>query len=381
MANNIVGGLFGINPEQLMQQRQTTDAANAFRYAQLDPLERANMSIYQGGAGLARGVQGLLGGDPELERISKIKQLSSQFDLTTSTGARDFARALQPFAPNEAMMAAKRADEIEAATGKAKLTQAQTVKALRETRTPTSNLGKLITERDELVADGMSPKDPRIAAYDKAIAAAGEGNAPKLSLDLKMLDAAAGRRKDFITENKPLIDQGGQINQALTLISADTPFSQAAFENTVVSAFGGDKQKSVKEIQRLINTGSFDQRIENSLRKFATGKIGDATQDDQRNILEAVQGDLKRRYNSRRENIINSSRNVKELQGQEDYMAPTYEEMVGGGAAQGKKAYTVGETFNSKKQGVLTVTKVDAAGQPIEARNSAGQIGTLKGTK
>jgi len=381
MANNIVGGLFGINPEQLMQQRQTTDAANAFRYAQLDPLERANMSIYQGGAGLARGVQGLLGGDPELERISKIKQLSSQFDLTTSTGARDFARALQPFAPNEAMMAAKRADEIEAATGKAKLTQAQTVKALRETRTPTSNLGKLITERDELVADGMSPKDPRIAAYDKAIAAAGEGNAPKLSLDLKMLDAAAGRRKDFITENKPLIDQGGQINQALTLISADTPFSQAAFENTVVSAFGGDKQKSVKEIQRLINTGSFDQRIENSLRKFATGKIGDATQDDQRNILEAVQGDLKRRYNSRRENTIKSSRNVKELQGQEDYMAPTYEEMVGGGAAQGKKAYTVGETFNSKKQGVLTVTKVDAAGQPIEARNSAGQIGTLKGTK
>jgi hypothetical protein len=339
------------------------------------------MSIYQGGAGLARGVQGLLGGDPELERISKIKQLSSQFDLTTSTGARDFARALQPFAPNEAMMAAKRADEIEAATGKAKLTQAQTIKALRETRTPTSNLGKLITERDTLLADGMSSNDPTIAAYNKAIAAAGEGNAPKLSLDLKMLDAAAGRRKDFITENKPLIDQGGQINQALTLISADTPFSQAAFENTVVSAFGGDKQKSVKEIQRLINTGSFDQRIENSLRKFATGKIGDATQDDQRNILEAVQGDLKRRYNSRRENIINSSRNVKELQGQEDYMAPTYEEMVGGGAAQGKKAYTVGETFNSKKQGVLTVTKVDAAGQPIEARNSAGQIGTLKGTK
>jgi hypothetical protein len=381
MADNIVGGLFGINPEQLMQQRQATDASNAFRYAQLEPLEQAKMSIYQGGAGLARGVQGLLGGDPELERISKIKQLSSQFDLTTSTGARDFARALQPFAPNEAMMAAKRADEIEAATGKAKLTEAQTVKALRETRTPTSNLGKLITERDALLADGMSSNDPTIAAYNKAIAAAGEGNAPKLSLDLKMLDAAAGRRKDFITENKPLIDQGGQINQALTLISADTPFSQAAFENTVVSAFGGDKQKSVKEIQRLINTGSFDQRIENSLRKFATGKIGDATQDDQRNILEAVQGDLKRRYNSRRENTIKSSRNVKELQGQEDYMAPTYEEMVGGGAAQGKKAYTVGETFNSKKQGVLTVTKVDAAGQPIEARNSAGQIGTLKGTK
>jgi hypothetical protein len=357
-----------------MQQRQATDAANAFRYAQLDPLQQAKMSIYQGGAGLARGVGGLLGGDPEMEKMSKIKKLSTQFDLSSAEGLRNFAREIQQFAPQEAMMASSAADKRE-------LTQAQTTKALRETRTPTSNLGKLITERDELIAGGMSANNPRIAAYDKAIAAAGEGNAPKLSLDLKMLDIAGGRRKTFIDENKPLIDQGGQIKQALTLISADTPFSQAAFENTVVSAFGGDKQKSVKEIQRLINTGSFDQRVENSLRKFATGKIGDATQDDQRNILEAVEGDLKRRYNSRRENTISASRNVKELQGQENYMAPTYEEMVGGGAAQGKKAYTVGETFESKTQGVLTVTKVDASGQPIEAKNSAGKIGKLKGTK
>ena len=115
MADNIVGGLFGVSPEQLMRQRQATDASNAFRFAQLSPMERAQMSIYQGGAGLARGVQGLLGGDAELEKISKIQQLSSQFDLTTAAGARDFARALQPFAPQEAMMAVREADRLEAA--------------------------------------------------------------------------------------------------------------------------------------------------------------------------------------------------------------------------------------------------------------------------
>lgn len=109
----IVGGLFGVSPEQLMRQRQVADTANAFRYAQLDPLQQAKMSIYQGGAGLGRGVQGLLGGDPELEKISKIKQLSSQFDLTTAEGARDFARALQPFAPQEAMMAVREAERME----------------------------------------------------------------------------------------------------------------------------------------------------------------------------------------------------------------------------------------------------------------------------
>lgn len=111
----IVGGLFGVSPEQLMRQRQMTDASNAFRFAQLDPLQRANMAIYQGGAGLGRAAQGLLGGDPELERVSQIKQLSSQFDLTTPEGARDFARALQPFAPQEAMMAAREAERMEQA--------------------------------------------------------------------------------------------------------------------------------------------------------------------------------------------------------------------------------------------------------------------------
>jgi hypothetical protein len=111
----IVGGLFGVSPEQLMRQRQATDTANAFRFANLDPMQRAQMSIYQGGAGLGRTVGGLLGGDPELERVSQIKQLSTQFDLTTPQGARQFAQALQPFAPNEAMQAVREADRMEAA--------------------------------------------------------------------------------------------------------------------------------------------------------------------------------------------------------------------------------------------------------------------------
>jgi hypothetical protein len=111
----IVGSLFGVSPEQLMRQRQATDTSNAFRFAQLDPMQRAQMSIYQGSAGLGRAVGGLLGGDAELEKVSQIKQLSSQFDLTTADGARKFAQALQPFAPQEAMMAVREAERMEQA--------------------------------------------------------------------------------------------------------------------------------------------------------------------------------------------------------------------------------------------------------------------------
>jgi hypothetical protein len=148
MADNIVGGLFGVNPQQLMQQRQTIDASNAFRYAQLDPLEQAKMSIYQGGAGLARGVGGLLGGDPELEKVSAIKQLSSQFDLSSATGMRDFARSLQSQYPQEAMLAAKRADELE-----------------------TSNLGRQQIQTNIQRTEGTIAREDKAAAQNEQLRA------------------------------------------------------------------------------------------------------------------------------------------------------------------------------------------------------------------
>lgn len=159
----IVGSLFGVSPEQLMRERQATDFANAYKVAQLDPLEQAKMAIYQGGAGIARGVQGLLGGDPEMERVSKIQQLSSQFNLTTPEGARQFAQALQPFAPREAMMAVREAERMEAVTGKADLTAAQTAKALREpSRTALSTLiasGKYTPASIALYEKSENPAD------------------------------------------------------------------------------------------------------------------------------------------------------------------------------------------------------------------------------
>ena len=51
---DIVNSLFGIDPEALQQQRAAIDSANAFKFAQLDPLQRANMAIYQGSAGIGR---------------------------------------------------------------------------------------------------------------------------------------------------------------------------------------------------------------------------------------------------------------------------------------------------------------------------------------
>jgi hypothetical protein len=224
MADNIVGGLFGVNPQQLAQQRQATDTSRAFQFANLGPAEQAQYGAYLGGSQLGRAATGLMGGDAELQKASAIKQLSSQFDLTSPAGMREFAQALQQIAPNESMMAAKRADEMDAATGKATLTQAQTVKALREQRIPTSPLGKLQFERQELLDAGFSPNDPRVLAYDdaikatgltgkKAIAASAPGGGPDTSN--KAFEAADPEAlKEYRTQARAASGQLAMITQA-----------------------------------------------------------------------------------------------------------------------------------------------------------------------
>jgi len=115
MADNIVGGLFGVDPAALQRQQQMTDTANAYRFAQLDPMQQAKMAQYQGGAGLARGIGGLLGmEDPELAKASMAKKLAGQFDITNPEGLRQYAQALaQNGAPDLAQMAAVEADKRE----------------------------------------------------------------------------------------------------------------------------------------------------------------------------------------------------------------------------------------------------------------------------
>ena len=139
MADNIVGGLFGISPEQLMQQQQTRDVEQQMLAGRSAAIPGSMMSpslapfyqqATQQGQLIGRGVGALLGAqDPELQKITQIKQLSTQFDLSSPTGMRDFARSLQTQFPQESMMATARADEMEKSSLTRQKTQADITKA------------------------------------------------------------------------------------------------------------------------------------------------------------------------------------------------------------------------------------------------------------
>lgn len=119
MADNIVGGLFGVDPaafqQQQQQQQQTAMSSRAFNYANLDPNQQAQYGAYVAGGLGGQAIQGLFGAeDPQIQKARMAKQLASQFDITSSEGLKQYASALaQNGAPDLAQMAADRAMQME----------------------------------------------------------------------------------------------------------------------------------------------------------------------------------------------------------------------------------------------------------------------------
>ena len=151
MADSILT-LFGIDPAALQQQRAATDFSNAFKFAQLDPLQRANLSISQGSAGFGRGIHQLLGGDEQLNKATKVRELSSQFQMTTPEGLREFAQAVSPFAPDVAQQAIKRSDEM-------RLTSANIFQKSGENINTLISSGKFTPESLAIYKQTRDPKD------------------------------------------------------------------------------------------------------------------------------------------------------------------------------------------------------------------------------
>jgi len=254
----IVNSLFGIDPAALQQQRAATDTAQAFRFAQLDPLQRANMAIYQGSAGIGRGINQLLGGDEQLNKATQVRQLASQFDMTSADGLRQFAQAVAQVAPDVAQQAIRRSDEIVTTGLKQAESIATTQAKLREKTLPTSGLGKLITEKEALLASGVHANDPRVVAYDNAIKAEGEGKAPKVAIDLGgVFDKAFAKQEgekqaeDWAKAGQAYSDASAlarNVREMESVVGTAFVGSYGSLQAGVSRAFGGCKRLNDTEV-------------------------------------------------------------------------------------------------------------------------------------
>ena len=114
----------GLSPEQAQAQ---IDEQRALQFANLNPQQRMAAGIYQGITGIGRALGAR---DPMLEQASQMRELAQQFDMGTSQGQMQYARALQKAGNIQgAQMAIMQASELanrEAVLGKTKAETAKT---------------------------------------------------------------------------------------------------------------------------------------------------------------------------------------------------------------------------------------------------------------
>lgn len=95
MADDIVGGLFGVNPDMYQQQQQQQVFNRAVALQNLDPFQQAAVGVQQAGYNLAGALGGAMGGvDPQLQRISTLNAISKQIDQSNPESILQGARLL-----------------------------------------------------------------------------------------------------------------------------------------------------------------------------------------------------------------------------------------------------------------------------------------------
>jgi len=401
MADSIVGGLFGITPEMYQQSKAEQGLAEGAQLGAMSPDAFGRSMLYAGGAQLGRGIGGALGAvDPQLQLISMRNAVMKEVNPNDPNSIMEGARKLGQFDPvgaNALALQARTAAELIARTAKENqqistlraqedlartgkkptkvleaeaLADAKQALSLLEKDTPEYNRQKNIIAQiqsgdTDVIEIGVpnqpnmrqkiiiNKQDPNAGYTTLGNPYSGLTSSINMPLDIKMTNQELDWRKQFLTENKPVIDQGANVRQSISLLSqsGQNPFAQAAFENTVVSAFGGDKQKSNAEIKRLVNAGSLDQRVANTLSNFFEGTSSVATKEDQKKVLEAVDVALEARYNNAAKNW---SAGLEKAKVKSDLVIPKYNEVVG---ATPVKQFNEGDKVRNIQTGKMSVIK------------------------
>lgn len=180
---SIVGGLFGMTPEQydmsLRQQEQATGA----ELAQLTPFERRQAGIYSGGAQLGRGLGGLMGvEDPQLQLISTRNALARQFDINSPQGLAQYAQALQQAGDIQGgLQASRMSQELGLAAAKTRK-ETMAIEQEEKLRNELVALGPNATQADVLRTVTKYGSPDKILASLEASNRAAESNAARLQI-------------------------------------------------------------------------------------------------------------------------------------------------------------------------------------------------------
>ena len=106
MAENIVAGLFGLNPQMYGEQQRRSALQEGIDLAQLDPASRGAAMTYAGAKGLGGAIAGAMGiEDPQLKLISTRNTIAQQIDQTNPESILQGAQMLAQAGDQQGAMA------------------------------------------------------------------------------------------------------------------------------------------------------------------------------------------------------------------------------------------------------------------------------------
>ena len=167
MAENIVAGLFGLNPQMYGEQQRRSALQEGIDLAQLDPASRGAAMTYAGARGLGGAVAGAFGvEDPQLKLISARNTIAQQIDQTNPESILKGAQMLAQAGDQQGAMAlaqyARQAQsEMALAAQRNAAANRERVQSTPEKILIANQLAQLNNELDVLTQQPSSPERDR----------------------------------------------------------------------------------------------------------------------------------------------------------------------------------------------------------------------------
>jgi len=342
MAQDIVGGLFGITPEMYQQNVGENILQQGVQMGQLAPDAFGRANVYAGAAQIGRGISGVMGAqDPQLRLISARNAVLREVDPTDPesimAGAQKLAQ-VDPEGANKLAILAREATlkasqvtknlrEGRAAgvgpEGMRAQREAQLQQALRQLNAAPQSpevqnaiqlytdelsalqrggqgglptIAKLQSYRQSLV-DQLGADDPKVKEVEQAIKAEIQGKGTTVNVGLSTVDKEANLRKDFTNETKPLTTALSAADKIEKLLRTNTSLGDIIAKKQF-NKVAGDNNISNKDVAELANYGDLGQRLAGTLSQFFEGKYTQGQREEALSLVNQLKGDASNQYST-----------------------------------------------------------------------------------
>jgi hypothetical protein len=275
MAENIVAGLFGLNPQMYGEQQRRSALREGVELAQLDPVSRGTALTYAGARGLGDAIGGAMGiEDPQLKLISARNSIAQQIDQSNPESILKGAQMLAQMGDQQGAMALAqyaRQAQGDVAQTKQRLAAAMASEAASKRERVQADPEKVRLAREVALLSGPEGSVEYNTAYAKSLR---EQVEPKAEKDLRFgvdREAIAGEMFDNKSFSQLTAAEKAAVNKR---VDAEKP------RTTITNVLPGDKaladipgfRKQVQDTVKPQSQAVFaaDNALENIQNSIAT---------------------------------------------------------------------------------------------------------------